>query len=367
MNWEPTTSPVIAYPLWVRAASALTAVSVFILLAIGTLVTTFGVGMADTVWPTPPWYLLFHERAGNFGWYVEHAHRIAGYAVGFLILLIAVTLWSYSPSRWHRRLGWLAIALVSLGTGLGMYQVRHAPSKSAAALLNGGFALASAGMLLGIAVTLIEGRSRFAGRWHRILALAAFLAVIVQGLLGGLRVYLNELSGPELAIIHGVFAQFVAAAVCSLALLSSVRWNRFTELRTDSWIRLASLVLLLLLLIQIVFGGMLRHLDATWGKRLHPMLAILVLVIGAGLVWRATQTGLEHPILSRKARSLFGMMVIQALLGVEAFVRVTDATAAHRGATYWDAAWQSLHVWIGYGVFATSVMFAMRAWKGRLL
>jgi heme A synthase len=83
MNWEPTTSPVIAYPLWVRAASALTAVSVFILLAIGTLVTTFGVGMADTVWPTPPWYLLFHERAGNFGWYVEHAHRIAGYAVGF--------------------------------------------------------------------------------------------------------------------------------------------------------------------------------------------------------------------------------------------------------------------------------------------
>jgi heme A synthase len=232
----------------------------------------------------------------------------------FLILLIAVTLWSYSPSRWHRRLGWLAIALVSLGTGLGMYQVRHAPSKSAAALLNGGFALASAGMLLGIAVTLIEGRSRFAGRWHRILALAAFLAVIVQGLLGGLRVYLNELSGPELAIIHGVFAQFVAAAVCSLALVSSVRWNRFTELRTDSWIRLASLVLLLLLLIQIVFGGMLRHLDATWGKRLHPMLAILVLVIGAGLVWRATQTGLEHPILSRKARSLFGMMVIQALL-----------------------------------------------------
>lgn len=366
MNWERTTTAVISYPRWLRGAGYLSAFSLFTLLAIGTLVTTFGVGMADTVWPTPPWYLLFHERAGDFGWYVEHAHRIAGYVVGFLVLALAAAHWQFSPSRRTRLLAWLGIVAVVVGTALGMVQVRQATSKSIHALANPGFGIALGGGMALAAAMVADLFSRAAGRWQRTWASLAFLGIVVQGLLGGLRVYLNELRGPELAITHGVFAQVVTAVVCLLAMTTSSRWNQWADLDHERVVRWISVLLVSLLLVQIIFGGLLRHIDATWGKRLHPMLALVALGLAGALVLRTTSAE-GGSRLRAKARALFLMMLVQAVLGVEALLRVTDAASVYRGATAWDAAWRSIHVWMGYGVFAAAAMFAARAWKGKLL
>lgn len=366
MNWERTTNAVIAYPRWLRGAGYLTAISLFALLGIGTLVTTFGVGMADTVWPTPPWYLLFHDRAGDFGWYVEHTHRVAGYLVGFLILALVSAHWRFSPNRVTRILAWSGIVAVVAGTALGMAQVRQASVKSVANLVNPGFAVALGGVALLALAAASDLASRAAGRWQRAWASLAFLGVVVQGLLGGLRVYLNELRGPELAITHGAFAQVVTALVCLLALTTGVRWNKWTELDHGRVVRIVSTVLVAVLLGQIIFGGLLRHIDATWGKRLHPMLAIVALALVGWLVLRTTVER-DASALKGKARALLLMMLVQALLGVEALVRVTDAAAVHRGPTAWDAAWRSLHVWMGFGVFASAAMLAARTWKGKLL
>src|SRR5207302_911531 len=66
---------------------------------------------------------------------------------------------------------------------------------------------AAFGLLVGLGATGMLGRVRGSGL--RLLAVAALVGVMVQGLLGGLRVKLNALVGPELAPTHGVFAQIV--------------------------------------------------------------------------------------------------------------------------------------------------------------
>ncbi len=54
----------------------------------------------------------------------------------------------------------------------------------------------------------------------RLLGLTALLAVMMQGLLGGFRVKLNELVGTDLAAVHGVFAQVVLSLLVLLAVLT---------------------------------------------------------------------------------------------------------------------------------------------------
>src|SRR5436305_14962754 len=99
MNLERVPATVLLYPPWLRGWCALTAAATFSLIAIGTLVTTFQVGMADKLWPTTPWHLLFSNEASSasFGYYVEHSHRIAGYLAGLCILVQTIALGNYSP------------------------------------------------------------------------------------------------------------------------------------------------------------------------------------------------------------------------------------------------------------------------------
>src|SRR5262249_55820749 len=63
-------------------------------------------------------------------------------------------------------------------------------------------------------------RTRRHGGWLRALAVITLLAVMFQGLLGGLRVRLNALYGKELAPVHGVFAQVVFCLLVALAALT---------------------------------------------------------------------------------------------------------------------------------------------------
>ena len=68
---------------WMHAWAGLTAVATFLLLALGSVVTTLRVGMADPIWPTYPWHLFlidWHEPSTGF--LIEHSHRLAGYVVG---------------------------------------------------------------------------------------------------------------------------------------------------------------------------------------------------------------------------------------------------------------------------------------------
>src|SRR3954471_18673653 len=79
-------------------------------------------------------------------------------------------------------------------------------------------------IILAIAAWKIETR-----KWVRNLALAVLAAVILQGILGGLRVILIQL---HLAIIHACFAQ---AFFCLTALVAAVTSRWWIESPTIPW------------------------------------------------------------------------------------------------------------------------------------
>ncbi len=238
MNLERLPSTVVRYPAWLRGWCLATAAVTFGLIAFGTLVTTFHVGMSDPLWPTAPWHLLLIDRLPNFGFYIEHTHRIAGYLAGTFILVETLALWWYTPN-WGRRLAaFAALVGVSAGTTVGMYLVKHAPERAIQSLLNPGFFLAAASALAFLGLAFGEVMSQTAGRWHRAIVTVAFVGVVAQGMLGGLRVYLNELIGPNLAIVHGLFAEVLFASTALLAVMSGSRWNSMIDLVTERPLRI---------------------------------------------------------------------------------------------------------------------------------
>src|SRR5437773_2231249 len=93
-------------PRWLHRWAVLTVCATFVLLFLGSVVTTFQVGMEDPVWPTAPWHLLFISwDEPRVGFLIEHSHRLAGYIVGCCIIVLAVGLWRFEPRTWVRRLG----------------------------------------------------------------------------------------------------------------------------------------------------------------------------------------------------------------------------------------------------------------------
>ena len=46
-----------------------------VLLGLGTLITTYRVGMVDPIWPTEPWFLISNWREPSAGYLIEHTHH----------------------------------------------------------------------------------------------------------------------------------------------------------------------------------------------------------------------------------------------------------------------------------------------------
>jgi heme a synthase len=367
MNFERTPSTIISYPVWLRGWCALTLASVVAGIAIGTLVTTFHVGMADKLWPTAPWHLLISERVPDFGYYVEHSHRIANYVVGICMFVLAMMYWSWCPQPSRRLAAWLSLIGLGVGLSLWMRMVRTSGERSFEALINPGLRVMAASAAVLLFVVGREMASATAGRWQRLVVSIASIGVITQASLGGLRVYLNEVRGPELAVIHGIFAQVVLACTAVLVLMTTPRWNTLFDLEFDPLVRRLSAATVGILIVQIVFGGLLRHLENPIGQRLHPLLAFAV----AGLVvWMAALTFREIAGAQRlrgKAMALLMLVALQAALGIEAFIRTVDPVAHSTSVSLPDAIVRSLHVLTGFGVFTSAVLLAARAWKSRLI
>src|SRR5262245_34150572 len=90
------------------------AASTAVLIFAGGLVTSTGSGLSVPDWPNSYGWFMFtfpleHMVGGIF---YEHGHRLIASTVGFLILVLAFTLWRVEPRQWVRRLGFIALAAV---------------------------------------------------------------------------------------------------------------------------------------------------------------------------------------------------------------------------------------------------------------
>jgi len=151
---------------WLARFALLTALATLVLVCFGGLVTSHEAGMAVPDWPNTFGYNLFFFPVSQWVGGVFYEHT-------------------------HR--------LVASGVGL-------------------------LTTILAVWLWLKESR-----RWLRWLGIMAFLAVVLQGVLGGLRVVLFK---DELGIVHATLGQLFFVLTCTIALYTSRWWTKAQTLST---------------------------------------------------------------------------------------------------------------------------------------
>jgi cytochrome c oxidase assembly protein subunit 15 len=256
------------YGEWVEAFVRVAVVAVLLLLVVGGLVTSTGAGLAVVDWPNSFGYNMFLYPFSRMTGGVYYEHA-------------------------HRLFG----ALVGLTT-----------------------------LVLAVQLQLHEAR-----RWVRSLGWSVLLAVVLQGVLGGLRVTggFTLDTSPEamrpsvvLAMIHGVFGQLVFAALVALGVFTSATWRGATDptrgrsVRPERWM---SGLLVALLLVQLILGAAQRH----FGALLTVHIAIGAAVVAPAALhvgfrsWGATE---GHRVLRRSGLVLAVAVCLQVVLGFATFL-----------------------------------------------
>jgi len=241
--------------------ACLAALATLVLVGMGVLVTSHGAGMAVPDWPNTYGYNMFFFPVSQWvgGIFYEHTHRLMASTVGFLTLILALWL---QGNRAQSFLHWAGLALLATGV----------------ALLAGSEHRQADGLVLGgVGLLAFSIRSRWplcepAPRWLRRLGLVAFGLVVLQGVLGGLRVVLFK---DEIGIFHAALAQVFLALLCAIALFTSRLWqwsyaalpSPAPTLRqllssthgTTIWVVLAVTTMTFL---QLILGAAMRHQHA---------------------------------------------------------------------------------------------------------
>ncbi len=99
-------------------------------------------------------------------------------------------------------------------------------------------------------------------RWMHWLGVAAFLGVVAQGILGGLRVRWHM---DSLGIFHGAVAQTFFVLVCAIALFTSRAWNALAVQKiafVPCGLRSHVLFVTILIFAQLLVGATMRHQHA---------------------------------------------------------------------------------------------------------
>lgn len=345
-------------PRWLHVCAVLTVAATLLLLAIGQMVTSFGAGMADRVWPTEPWY-LFSNPKYEFSYLIEHSHRIAGFTIGGLVSILALGLAWTEPRRAARWVGVVGIVLLLVGFGefhRGLMAQRDVPTPEVRMPV-AAIGVTLAGLLVALAVPSTGLFSGVAGSGLRLLGVAALCGVMIQGLLGGFRVMLNALVGTDLAAIHGVFAQVVFGLLVTLAILTARPPATRVPESQGRLVRRWAVILVALLFVQVIWGAMVRHDPSPLTQRLHLLTAFLAL---AWAVW-VLMVLFALPAARARVGLLCGLLVsllaIQIYLGVEAWmVRFAQYTLPELVViTPLGAATRTAHALVGTALLATAV------------
>lgn len=326
MNALPSNTSASANP-WPHRWAVLLVLATFPLIWVGGLVTTYKAGMAVPDWPT---------------------------TYGYNPFLYPLATWLYGPwdvfiEHGHRLWG-SAVGLTTI------------------ALL--------------VSVWFQDGR-----RWMRYCALGALAAVIFQGVLGGMRVRLDE---TLLARIHGCFGPAFFAFATALAVFTSAWWRRAGSEGAaagepkvaGSLVRLAW-VTALLAYVQIVLGSLLRHVPVGTGPAMFRAAVwahvLMAFVLAIHILWLSARTCLaerRRGRLVRPALALGLLVLAQLSLGAGTWV-LKYGWPSWAAETAWNAggaavdftvtagsrlqAWTAtLHVAIGSLILATTAMLAVR-------
>ncbi|MFI5377792.1 MAG: heme A synthase [Tepidisphaerales bacterium] len=280
------------YRLSLHLAAIATAAATFPLIFLGGLVTSHQAGMSVPDWPNSYGYNMFLLPPSRWlgGIFYEHTHRLLGTVAGFAaIVLLCLAHGSARSQRVRRVLGWgivtsFALAALSAMAWLALHGSEHLLARMMPHLFVGWLAM---GLVMLAAWLCRQREPRASVRW---LAVTILVAVVVQGVLGGLRVVLINL---DLAVIHGCFAQAFFCLTALMVAMTSRWWFGAGNLSWRATDRSASgpyhdelrrvfrlaVAAVVVIYAQLVVGALMRHYQAglaipdmplAYGKLLPP-------------------------------------------------------------------------------------------------
>lgn len=297
------------YSIWLHRFAKLVAAATFVLIFIGGLVTSTGSGLAVPDWPTTYGHFMFSFPLSKMVGGILYEHG-------------------------HRM----------VATVVGMLTV-----------------------ILAVWLWIKEPR-----RWLKWLGVGALLAVIAQGVLGGLTVLF--LLPTPISVLHGCLAQTFFCMTIGVAMFTSKEWLVENEKIADAArpsIQSLTLLTTGLVFAQLVIGAIMRHIGAglaipdfplAFGKIIPPIetQAVAVhflhrvgaLLVSISIIWTAAQIFRHHkdqPKLTRTATILVVALIVQitlAALTIWTKKAVLPTTA---------------HVATGAFILATSLVLTLRA------
>ncbi len=324
----------------------------FALVWVGGLVTSHGAGMAVPDWPNTYGYNMFFFPISKWvgGIFYEHSHRLIASGVGLLTSILALWLYGYKSRKFLR-----VISAIFLIAGIGAAIAR--PARLSEDLL-----LAAIG-LIGVVASFVWPRCEPSPKWMRTLGVIAFFAVVIQGVLGGLRV--TEMKD-ELGIFHATLAQMFFCLVSAIALFQTNFWKRLQSSSVASSVKVLYAVTTILILAQLILGATMRHQ--------HAGLAIPDFPLAYGKWWPATDAdSVAHYNQTRLASEAYGFItpaqiVLQMVHRIVAlaivvcvvtcFVRTLRTFGWQNLLTRWSCAWVVL-------ICCQALLGAATIWTGK--
>lgn len=344
-----------------------TVVAAFALILIGSLVTTNGAGMAFADWP------LSSGSLNPEGWWsqlfqrLEHGHRLFAELTGLLVGILCAWVWG---SRMAVPAAIIASGVLSAGA------VACGVSPSVIAHIG----LWSAALVFTVVLLLRNTRSPGSpSTLSRGLAFAAFCGVVVQAVIGGLRVTVESGGNPGLAtalrIVHGCCAQLELCLLVGLAATLAPSWGGLEGIRVPGLARIRRLGWLTFgfILLQLILGATIRHLGIALVIPTFPLasphglmpavhgawidlnfthtrfLALVIAVHVVLLSLRILRTAPAESRLKGPAALLLALLVAQIAFGVTIIWTLRSVLPT------------TLHVINGAALLATSLLIVMRA------
>ncbi len=206
-------------------------------------------------------------------------------------------------------------------------------------------------LVAGLAITLHLKESR---AWVRRIGWIALGAVVVQALIGGLRIYVPKAA---VAIVHACFGQLVFCCMVAIALFVSESWTRTAVDEASTRARKLGVVATAFAFLQLVAGAVTRHTGA----------GLIVHLVGAGLVLLHVTLFASRLMLTplrRGAHVLVAILFVQLLLGLGTWAITAGGFVRSHESPLFQIVTISAHVAVGASLLAASLAVTLMCHRG---
>ena len=212
-------------------------------------------------------------------------------------------------------------------------------------------------------------------RLIRNLSVLALVIVVIQGIMGGLRVtgIFTFSTSPDdvvpniiLAVVHGVTGQIFFGLLVAITVMMSKPWKDLTKpevTETAAASQQLNLTLIIMLVIQLTLGALLRHIQ--YGLIIHITFAIIAGIMGITCGARAWGMYQDQKLISQTGTFLIWMILMQVILGMGSLGLTGTLTAGEHVVTPAETIITTAHQSASAILIALSTMLYM--WSRRLL